>query len=455
MTHQVEHFIHACALCSQHKPANHKFGLYQPLPLPSLPWDSISMDFLSGLPMTLHKHDAIWVIVCCFSKMALFIPCNKTTIAAQTTDLFFHNVWPHFGLPTSIISDHDAHFLNTFWKTLWDLLGCQLKYSTAFHPQTDGQTKVVNHSLVHALHIQFSKTKQWDTTLHVIQHSYNRVVHISTGISPFEACFGYQPLAPYELPLTLQPSGTPHQQKEQTSTLSFLQNLAHKHAQVSEALKATQQCYKSHHDAHRSPMVFTPGDKVWFYMEHQHFKSQRHHKLKPLHYGPYIVLQRIGDNAYRLDFPPQLGIHDVVNVNSLKHYEPPLLEDNVTISHPVKLIPDFQPPLLQDTLLDTRHTTTHNQQHTSYLVGCTGQTPAQAKWFSEAAMHKHFPHLLTEVGTLPGLNREELGNPTNIHVNPKEGTLPQPTGFLEGSLSQLIGGQEQLGTSPKEVVDQI
>jgi hypothetical protein len=73
----------------------------------------------------------------------------------------------------------------------------------------------------------------------------------------------------------------------------------------------------------------------------------------------------------------------VVNVNSLKHYEPPLLEDNVIVSHPVKLIPDFHPPLLQDTLLDTHHTTTHNQQHTSYLVGCTGQTPAQAKWFSK------------------------------------------------------------------------
>jgi hypothetical protein len=199
--------------------------------------------------------------------MALFIPCTKTTIAAQTIALFFHHVWPHFGLPTSIISDRDAHFLNTFWKTLWDLLGCQLKYSTSFHPQMDGQTEVVNCNLVHALRIQFSKTKQWDTTLHVIQHSYNRVVHISTGMSPFEACFGYQPLAPYELPLTLHPSDTPHQQQEQTSTLSFLQTLAHKHAQVSEALKASQQCYKSHHDAHCSPMVFTPGDKVWFYME--------------------------------------------------------------------------------------------------------------------------------------------------------------------------------------------
>jgi hypothetical protein len=177
--------------------------------------------------------------------MALFIPCTKTTIVAQIVALFFHHVWPHFGLPTSIIYDHDAHFLSTFWKTSWDLLGCQLKYSTAFHPQTDDQTEVVNCSLVHALHIQFAKTKQQDTTLYVIQYSYNRVVHISTGISPFEACFGYQPLALYELSLTLQRSDTPHQQKEQTYALSFLQTLAHKHAQDFEALKEAQQFYKA------------------------------------------------------------------------------------------------------------------------------------------------------------------------------------------------------------------
>jgi hypothetical protein len=112
-------------------------------------------------------------------------------------------------------------------------------------------------------------------------------------------------------------------------------------------------------------MVFTPSDKVLFHMERWIFKSQRRHKLKPLRYGLYIVLQQIWNNAHRLDFPPQLGIHDVMNVNNLKHYEPPLLEDNVTISHPVELIPNFQPPLLQD----TRHTTTRHQQHTSYWSG--------------------------------------------------------------------------------------
>jgi len=83
-------------------------------------------------------------------------------------------------------------------------------------------------------------------------------------MSHFEACFGYQHLSPYELSLTLHPSNTPHQQQEQTYALSFLSTLAHKHAPVFESLKASQHCYKAHHDAHRSPMVFTHGDKEWF-----------------------------------------------------------------------------------------------------------------------------------------------------------------------------------------------
>lgn len=170
------------------------------------------MDFLSGLPTTFRKHDAIWVVVCRFSKMAIFLPCHKTTSAAQTADLFFHHVWPHFGLPSSIISDRDSRFLSTFWRTLWSLLGCQLRFSIAFHPQTNGQTEVVNRTLVHSLRSYFSKNKQWDTYLHIIQHSYNRATHSSTGFSPFEVCFGFQPSAPSEMPLTITPSGSAHQQ---------------------------------------------------------------------------------------------------------------------------------------------------------------------------------------------------------------------------------------------------
>jgi len=93
MQKKVAKFIRAYSLCSQCKPANQQFGLYQPLLIASSPWESISMDFLSGFPPTLCKHDAIWLVVCHFSKMEIFIPCTKTTSASQKPLIFF--------LPTS------------------------------------------------------------------------------------------------------------------------------------------------------------------------------------------------------------------------------------------------------------------------------------------------------------------------------------------------------------------
>ena len=115
-----------------------------------------------------------------------------------------------------------------------------------------------------------------------------------------------------------------------------------------------------------------------------------------------------------MDLPPQLGIHNVTNVNHLKLFEPPLLEEPVIITHPVDNIPDFLLPLAKDTLLDTE---THSKGHciyTSYLVAHQGQILAQAKWIIAEVLHKMFPHLLMEAKTLPDLNREELGSVENM-----------------------------------------
>jgi hypothetical protein len=106
------------------------------------------MDFVGGLPLSRKGHDYIYVVVDRFNKMCILIPCNKQVIAEQMTHLFFQNVWIHFGLPTSIVSDWDSRFLGVFWSTLWGLMDTKLKKSTTFHPQTDGQTKVVNRTVV-------------------------------------------------------------------------------------------------------------------------------------------------------------------------------------------------------------------------------------------------------------------------------------------------------------------
>lgn len=109
------------------------------------------MDFLGGLPKTRRGHDYIFVVVDRFSKMICLIPCKKTITGEEAAKLFFRHIWIHFGLPSSIVSDRDSRFLSKFWRSLWSMMDTKLQRSTAFHPQTDGQTEVVNRTVVHLL----------------------------------------------------------------------------------------------------------------------------------------------------------------------------------------------------------------------------------------------------------------------------------------------------------------
>jgi hypothetical protein len=96
------------------------------------------MDFVGGLPMSRQNHDYLYVVVDRFRKMCIFMPCTKQVIAEQMAQMFFQNVWVHFGLPKSIISDRDSRFVGSFWSSLWALMDAKLKKSTTFHPQIDG-----------------------------------------------------------------------------------------------------------------------------------------------------------------------------------------------------------------------------------------------------------------------------------------------------------------------------
>jgi len=164
-------------------------------------------------------------------------------------------------------------------------------------------------------------------------------------------------------------------------------------------------------------MYFQPGDREWVNLDHKHFEGH-HHTLLPIRHGPYTILQKMAENAQHLDIPPQQGIHNVLNEHHPKLFEPPLLEVPVTISHQGYNTQNFQLHFSKDTLLDTRTHSTRQRAYTSYMVAQQGQTPAQAQWMTAEVMHRMFPHILIQLGTLPDLNKEELGQVIHLGEPP-------------------------------------
>ena len=159
---------------------------------------------MSGLLSTKWGNDCVFVVVDRFSKMVIMAACKKSIKAEAIAKMFFERVWVNFGIPQTIVSDWDNRFLNTFWLILWSLLDTNLTKSTSFHPQIDGQNKVVNQMIVYILHMYNSKhPRTWDESLPYVQNIYNRAIHNSTGYNPFQVGLGFQPLGPMDVALPL------------------------------------------------------------------------------------------------------------------------------------------------------------------------------------------------------------------------------------------------------------
>lgn len=247
--------------------------------------------------------------------MAHFVACSKMYDASQVARLYFAEIVRLHGVPKTITSDRDVKFVSHFWRTLWRNLGAKLQFSSSHHPQTDGQTEVTNRSLGNLLRcLVGDNKKQWDLALPQAEFAYNRSSHSSTGRSPFLVVYGRNPFTPLDLvplPIADSYSADGEARADQIKLL---------HEQVRDQIMKHNLQYQERANKHRKRVVFEEGDLVWIFLRKARFPSGRYGKLQDRADGPFRVLRRINDNAYKIDLPGHYGVSATFNVADLAPY---------------------------------------------------------------------------------------------------------------------------------------
>jgi hypothetical protein len=194
MRKDVKQFISSCTVCQQTKyPTTKPGGLLQPLPIPENVWEDISMDFVTGLPIS-NGYSVIFVVVDRFSKAVHLGALPAQFTAYKVAELFVNIVCKVHGLPKSIISDRDPIFISKFWSDLFKFSGTLLRMSSSYHPQTDGQTEVTNRTIEQYLRaFVHAKPNNWFRFLPWAEYHYNTAYHTASGLSPFQLMFGKPP----------------------------------------------------------------------------------------------------------------------------------------------------------------------------------------------------------------------------------------------------------------------
>ncbi|KAA3461347.1 reverse transcriptase [Gossypium australe] len=283
MKRDISEFVARCLVCQQVK-VEHQVpsGLIQPVMIPELKWDRVTMDFVSGLPLSLKKKDAIWVVV------------NRLTISTfhsnTLADLYIAEIVRLHGVPVSIISNKDPRFMSQFWKKLQEALGMKLNFSTAFHPQTDEQSERVIQILKDMLKccvLEFEGN--WEKYLPLVEFAYNNSFQSSIKMAPYKALY----------------------------------EIEEKVKVIRNCLKAGSNHQKLYADLKQKDIEFQIGDKV--FMKVSPWKKilcfDLKGKLSPRFIGSYEIIGRIGPVAYRLALPIDLDkIHNVFHVSMLRQY---------------------------------------------------------------------------------------------------------------------------------------
>jgi len=306
----VKDYCNSCTPCKRSKAPRHKpYGLLKQLPIPSCPWNSISMDFIEHLPPSLG-FTAILVIVDRLTKQGIFVPSHDTTTAAQLVELFVLHVFSKHGVPSHVTSDRGSEFVSHFFRSLGTALDMKLHFTSGYHPEGDGQTERVNQTLEQYLRVYCNyQQDNWSALLPLAEFAYNNAPNETTGTSPFFANKGYHP------------NLAVHRERDMASARAweFAVDLGELHEALKTNIAQAQQCYQKSADSRRLPAPnFKIGQKV--YLKAQFFRTTRpSKKLSEKSLGPYEIIAQAGSNSFTLRLPQSMrAIHPIYHISMLE-----------------------------------------------------------------------------------------------------------------------------------------
>ncbi|KAE8690557.1 Detected protein of unknown function [Hibiscus syriacus] len=403
MKKDISNFVARCLTCQQVKAEHqHPSGLLQPIKIPERKWERITMDFVTGLPMTSSKKDSVWVIVDRLTKSAHFIPVRVNYTLDKLARLYISEIVRLHGVPLSIISDRDPRFTSRFWKALHTALGTRLDYSTSFHPQTDGQYERVIQILEDMLRgcvIDFHGS--WENFLPLAEFAYNNSYQTSIRMAPYEALYGRKCRTPIcWTELRDRKTLGPELVRETEDTVRLIR----------DRLKEAFNRQKSYADQMRKHIQFEVGDQVFLKVSpwKKVLRFGRKGKLSPRFIGPFRILKRVGPVAYQLELPSELSrIHDVFHVSMLRRYRPD--PGHIIQVEEVELRPDLSYEEDPIQILERDERVLRNRRIPMVKVQWSNRGPSEATWETLESMEAQAPEDASRA-TRAAVGRVAAGN---------------------------------------------
>ena len=402
MARDIKQYVSTCDICQKAKPRRHApVGLLRPIPIPSRPFEVVTMDFIPELPLS-DGFDNVLVIVDKLTKYALFIPCSTSITEVDTARLFFQHVISEYGIPKQIISDRDARWRGEFWHEVCKLLDTTRALTTSYHPQADGQTEVMNQTLEIALRAYVGPTRDdWSSKLCALQLAYNTTPHSATGYSPAYLLRGYQPRTVSSF---LHDGDDVHTAARGSGLVpeasALVEGFEAEWAAARDALAVGQAHQQRAYNNGRLITEFEEGDKVVLNVDSLELLravSGRGRKLLMKYDGPFEVLRKLSPVSYQLRLPASYGMHPIVNIAHLERYHssPPELGER---PHKQLLRSDFtdEPEFEVERILRERTRAGRNGRRVvQYLTRFKDYSEEWDEWLTRAQL-RNAPDILKE-----------------------------------------------------------